>query len=270
MEIEIFFDKSIEENASMYFEKSKKARKKLVGLRQAIEKTKKRISVLEKTSSAAEKETVFGKRNKQWFEGFHWFFSSQGFLVVGGRNAKSNEVLVKKHFEQGDKFLHADVHGGSACIVKSFGKEVPDDALAEAAVFAGVFSSAWKAGLPAVDIYAVEKEQVSKHAKSGESLGTGAFMIYGKRQWFRKVPLELFVGAKKEKSFFVAFSGPKKAVEKNCSVFLRVLQGSVEKIGMAKRILAFFQKNLGKKTGIALDDVVSVLPNGGIQIGENQ
>ncbi len=33
---------------------------------------------------------------KKWFEKFRWFVSSDGFLVVAGKDAITNEVLVKK------------------------------------------------------------------------------------------------------------------------------------------------------------------------------
>ena len=31
-------------------------------------------------------------RKRMWFEKFLWFFSSDGYVVVGGRDAQQNEV----------------------------------------------------------------------------------------------------------------------------------------------------------------------------------
>jgi len=264
-ELELSFEKSVEENASDYFEKSKRAKRKLEGLKKAIVETKARLAQMEKQNVVSVPSLV-KKRKRKWFEDFHWFFSSDGFLVIGGRDAKSNETVVKKHLEKGDKFLHADIHGGSACVVKAEGKEVSEKALEEASVFAAVFSRAWKQGLSSVDVYAVDSEQVSKHAMSGESLGKGAFMIYGKRQWFRKTPLNIFVGLRIEDDCPIIVCGPEQAVKKNALAFVRVVQGSNENSKTAKEVLSFFEKKLGKKIGIHLDEIVSMLPAGGTRV----
>ena len=53
-----------------------------------------------------------------WFEKFHWFISSDGYLVVGGRDAQQNEILVKRFMTQHDIFVHADIHGAPCVIIK--------------------------------------------------------------------------------------------------------------------------------------------------------
>ena len=89
MEIEIDLSKTIEENATMYYNKSKDARKTIVGLHKALE--------------VAVKKSI-SKEEKNWLKlsvlknGLNnsGGFSSDGFLVVGGKDAKSNENVVKK------------------------------------------------------------------------------------------------------------------------------------------------------------------------------
>lgn len=260
VEIELSYEKSPGENAAEYFEKAKKAKRKLESLKHAIEETKKTIAQLEK-HDFTEKKTA-KKAKKQWFHAFHWFLSSNSFLVVAGKDAKTNELLVKKHLGEGDKFFHADVHGASACIIKSDGKEIPEQTLQEAAVFAAVFSKAWKQGAASVDVFAVESKQVSKKAPSGESLGTGAFMIYGKRQWFRKTPLELWVGVRKDGGIV---SGSEHAIKKQCIAFVKILQGSNDSAKTAKAIIAAFEKKLGK-LGISANELVAMLPGSSMQL----
>jgi len=182
MDVEIDFGKSLEENASSYFEKSKLAKKKLLGLKKAMIDMEKKIASVKETPKA---KALVQKRKRQWFEAFHWFKTSQGLLVIGGRDAKSNESVVKKYLEKEDLFLHADLQGASACIVKAEGEEISEESLLESAEFSAARSKAWQQKLASVDVYAVSKEQVSKSAQSGEALSTGSFMIYGKRQWFR-------------------------------------------------------------------------------------
>src|SRR3989339_690379 len=99
--------KTIDENAAFYFEKSKKAKKKSEGAKEALEKSRAKLKELElklekekkeKQNAREEAEEKAKKsRERKWFEKFRWFFSSEGFLCVGGRDATTNEVLIKKH-----------------------------------------------------------------------------------------------------------------------------------------------------------------------------
>jgi predicted ribosome quality control (RQC) complex YloA/Tae2 family protein len=262
MDVEIDFGKSLEENASSYFEKSKLAKKKLSGLRRAMVELEKRASSIRE--KPAEKGLV-EKRKRQWFESFHWFRTSQGLLVIGGRDARSNEAVVKKHMEKGDFFLHADIQGGSACIVKAEGKPIPGGSLEEAAQFSAVKSKAWQQRLPSVDVYAVSKEQVSKSAPSGEALSTGGFMIYGKRQWFRKTPLRFSIGLLAEQDSLVPMGGPPSAVEKHCKIGFEVGFGRLGKSDAAKALLAKFEAKAGKGI-VSLDDMLALLPGDGLEI----
>ena len=41
-------------------------------------------------------------RRKHWFEKFHWFITSDDYLVLGGRDAQQNEQLVKRYLRPGD------------------------------------------------------------------------------------------------------------------------------------------------------------------------
>ncbi len=36
-------------------------------------------------------------RKPYWFERFHWFVSSENYLVLSGRDAQQNELLVKRY-----------------------------------------------------------------------------------------------------------------------------------------------------------------------------
>lgn len=37
-------------------------------------------------------------RKTMWFEKFLWFISSENYIVVAGRDAQQNEMLVKRYF----------------------------------------------------------------------------------------------------------------------------------------------------------------------------
>ncbi|PIT85562.1 hypothetical protein COU36_02625 [Candidatus Micrarchaeota archaeon CG10_big_fil_rev_8_21_14_0_10_59_7] len=179
-----------QQNAARYFDEAKKFKAKAEGARKAIVDTE---SKLAKTPELVEivrpKIRVKEVREKKWFEKFHFFTTSGGFLVVAGKDAKSNELLVARHMEAGDLFMHADITGAPATIVKN-GQTAGETDMKEAAQFSACYSSAWKNGLHAVDVYAVTPEQVSKKSH-GEYVGKGGFMIYGERRWFRNAQLKL-------------------------------------------------------------------------------
>ena len=94
---------TIPENAENYYEKAKKAKRKTKGALIAIENTKKQLEKIKaKKDVAMESISVPKKRvkkNLKWFEKLRWFVSSEGVLVVGGRDANSNESVVKKYLE---------------------------------------------------------------------------------------------------------------------------------------------------------------------------
>src|SRR3989338_1378632 len=122
--------KSVEENASDYFEKAKKIKKKIKGAEDALKQHIRKLNELEakqeKSDAEEAKKSEVQQRKKEWYEKFRWFLSSDGFLVVGGRDATSNEVVVKKHMEKGDLVFHTDMAGSPFFIIKAEGKDVPE------------------------------------------------------------------------------------------------------------------------------------------------
>jgi predicted ribosome quality control (RQC) complex YloA/Tae2 family protein len=139
-------------------------------------------------------------RKPQWFEKFHWFITSDNYMVLGGRDAHQNETLVKRYLRAGDAYLHADVHGASSCILRAKrhrqknGKTVPvplsESALHEAGNFTICRSSAWASKM-VTSAWWVEFHQVSKTAPTGEYLKVGSFMIRGKKNFLPPSQLEM-------------------------------------------------------------------------------
>jgi len=61
----------------------------------------------------------FTERKKFWFEKFHWFLTSERYIVVSGHDAQQNDQLVKRYMRNGDIYVHADLHGAASCIVRN-------------------------------------------------------------------------------------------------------------------------------------------------------
>ena len=248
--------KSVEENASDYFEKAKKIKKKIQGAEKALLVSLKKLKELEtkkeKLSIEEEKNKIAKERKKEWYEKFRWFISSDGFLVIGGRDATSNEIVIKKHTDADDLVLHTDMAGSPFFVIKSGGKKIPMPTIKEAADAVCTFSRAWKLGLQTSDVFYVAPEQVSKKTKAGEYMGKGAFMIYGKTNYIEN-NVNLAVGITKENA---VMSGPIEAIKKNCEKYVALNQGNEKASSIAKRIRHKLGSNLD------LDEIIRALPAG--------
>lgn len=194
MKVVIDPGKSIYDNASGYFDRAKKLKRKIAETEKAIARTKEELKKIEEGHVEEAKQAAKGKEKaREWFEGFHWFVTSDGHMAVGGRSADQNESLVKSYLSENDLFFHADIAGASVFVLKN-GVSAPQRSVEETAQFAACYSNAWKEGLSTIGVYAVRKEQVSKSALPGEHLPHGSFMIRGEKRMFKNVVLKFLIG----------------------------------------------------------------------------
>ncbi|RLI00156.1 fibronectin-binding domain-containing protein [Candidatus Bathyarchaeota archaeon] len=264
---------SIQENAAKYYSESKKAEKKLKGALEAIKETKKRIEELKMglSKALAEEKTrikVPAKvRRKAWYERFRWFHSSEGFLVLGGKDATTNELLIKKYMDPEDIVFHADIAGAPFVIIKTGGKKPSEKTIMEAAQFAASFSKAWKMGLGSLDVYWVKPEQVSKSAPPGQFLKKGAFVIRGKKNYVRHVPLRTAVGITFKNGQPLIIGGPTEAISNQTGIYIEIVPGDTSSGRLAKQIVKTLIEKFTKKARkrilkIPIDEVQSFIPSG--------
>ena len=255
--ISLYLNKSIEENAGIYFDKAKKIKKKIGGAKEALAKSEKRLADLLKKKEKELKKAVPKEkitREKKWYEKFRWFISSEGLLVIGGRDATSNEIVIKKHTDANDLVLHTDLAGSPFFVIKSEGKEIDKITIREAADATVTFSKIWKMGLSSTPTFYVKPEQVSKKAKAGEYLKKGAFMIYGNTNYIEN-EVSLAIGTTKDGAIM---AGPVDAVKKNCEKYVQLEQGKEKTSQTAKQIQ--------HKIGGDLDEIIRALPAGGCRV----
>ena len=251
---------SLFDNAAEYYDRGKKAKQKSDGALNALEDSKKKLSKIEKELSDAEMlkslkpgeiMEALSKRkvemeNKEWFEKFHWFTSSDGFLVVAGKDTVSNEVLVKKYATQEDVVFHAEISGAPFVVVKAEGKTISEQTLHEAGEFAASFSRAWRENAGSADVYWVKVDQLSKSGPSGESVPHGAFAVVGKRNWTRNVPLKTAVGIiVNEETSYVG--GPVDAVKAKTKTYIVLAPGDTQGKDLLKQILKSLMLKLPKE-----------------------
>lgn len=260
MQIEFSLLKSVEENAGIYFDKAKKAKKKLKGAKEALTISKKKLADLEKQEEKfwqeEEKKQQKKARKKEWYEKFHWFFSSEDFLCIGGKDATSNEIIIKKHTEKDDIVLHTDMAGSPFFVIKD-GQKATEQTIKEAAQAVAVYSKAWKLGHTTADVFYVKPEQVTKEAKAGENLAKGSFMVYGKTKYLHP-KLEYAVGLVEGQ----IIGGPQEAIKTKTEKYVIVMPGREKKSSLAKKIKAKLKDG-------DLDDVIKFLPAGGGEIKKN-
>ncbi len=258
---------TIPENAENYYEKAKKAKRKTKGALIAIENTKKQLEDIKaKKDVAMERVSVPKKRvkkNLKWYEKMRWFLSSDGILVIGGRDANSNENVVKKYLEPNDIYLHADIHGASSTAIKLNGSELNDNLLKESGEFAASFSSAWSLGFTSQDVFWVHPDQVSKTPESGEFLAKGSFVIRGHRNYIRGARVKLAIGIVDYEGKRIMI-GPIDALEAHCENFVVIKPGYTKKEALAKKII----HKINEDDLLTLDDIIRVLPSGKCDIDE--
>ncbi|RLI79246.1 30S ribosomal protein S13 [Archaeoglobales archaeon] len=268
--VELSLNKTIHQIADEYYNKAKKIKEKLDGLLKAIEKTKEDMEKVEEIEAKKYVESIRVVRKREWFERFRWFVTSDGFLVIGGRNAAMNEEIVSKYLETNDLFFHTQTPGAPATILKN-GQNAPEQSLIEAAKFAVTYSALWKEGKYGGDVYYVKPEQVKRTAKAGEYLPKGSFYIVGKREYI-KASVSCGVGVEMDK--FRVFGGPITAVKKYCDYYVELDIGNESPNELSKEI-AFKLISMAKEgekhlvRSIATpDEIMKFLPPGKSRIKE--
>jgi predicted ribosome quality control (RQC) complex YloA/Tae2 family protein len=279
--------RSLFESAAGFYERGKRSRQRLEGAKSALEDSRRKLADVEGRMREAERlehvkpvEAVVELekrrvRRREWFEKFRWFVSSDGFLVVGGKDATSNEVLIKKHTDKDDIVFHADIIGAPFVVVKTEGKKPSEQCLKEAAEFAATYSRGWREGFGSVDVYWVKPEQLSKGGPSGESVGHGAFVVRGERNWMRGTPLKLAIGIRTEEDDTVrVIGGPISAIKSKTDVYVVVVPGDISGKELFKLVLRGLTgkgpRELHQSVKLSTEDVREFIPYGKGRILEDK
>lgn len=186
-------------NARLYYGQKKSAaikeQKTLQSSVKALKNTERKINADLKKALKQEKEILRLVRKPFWFEKFIFFISSEGYLVLGGKDLHQNEILYAKYLKKGDVYVHADLHGAASVIVKNriglSQSPIPPSTLTEAGALAVITSSAWDSKA-VMSAWWVPADQVSKISAVGEYLPTGEFAILGQKRFLP--PAQLLLG----------------------------------------------------------------------------
>jgi len=284
-------NESVHQNAQRHFESARKQKDKTKGAVEALENTKIELKRATKKEKKAEESGKLGKikRSKRlWFENHRWSMTAGGHLLVGGKDAKGNDAIVKKHLSGSDMYLHADIHGAPSCslratqgfvvdqhrpahipnhipafkLVDKLGDErINEEKLLESATLALCWSRAWASGGGHGTVYSVKPAQVSKTAQSGEYVGKGAFIVRGQRQWFKDLDVKMGIGLVSINGVPLLMGGTPERIKQLCQRFAIISPGLTKKDQLANRIY--------KNTGLMTDDILSILPGASEIIEDN-
>jgi predicted ribosome quality control (RQC) complex YloA/Tae2 family protein len=272
---------SVESNASALYEEAKEVAEKREATREALKDAR---EDLERMKQERERSTEDGgdedetptlsERDRHWYHRFRWFRTSDGFLVIGGRDADQNDEIYKKYAEPDDVFFHTQAPGGPITVLKRAEPdepkqdiEVPERSREEAAAFAGIYSSVWDEGQGAAEVYSAPASNISKTPESGEYIEKGSVVVRGDRTYYT-VEMVAAVGMRLDDEAGV-IGGPPSAVEPRCAFHVRLEPGRYSRNDTAKRVYRRFREELDEslvRRLTSVDEVRRFLPPGGSRI----
>jgi predicted ribosome quality control (RQC) complex YloA/Tae2 family protein len=262
--IEISLDPkvSIGKNASYYFNLAKEYEEKIKSAESTLSQLYEKLNQINNKIYEKKEEIKVSMRRREWYERYRWSITSNGLLVLAGKDMHQNESLVRKYLEDNDIFLHADIQGAAAVIIKVGDKEkLTQDDIFDAALIAACYSRAWKTGLGSIEVFWVNGSQVSKSPPSGEYLPKGSFMIYGKKNYL-KVNLELYLGFEKIEDSFRVLVGSENVVKsRSYKIYFKLVPGDEDQNKIADKIIKIFERESGHKgLKVIKDEIIRVLP----------
>ena len=267
--IKIKTEAPLQSIASILFDEAKKQSGAISSIQEIKEKTEKKLEKM-KNKNQSEKDLILVSeiRKKSWYERYRWFFTSDGLLTIGGRDAASNSAVIRKHLEKNDKIFHGDIFGSPFFILKD-AHNAPNTSMNEIAHATVCFSRAWREGMYGVSAFWVYPDQVKKSAPSGEFLPKGSFTIEGQRNFIKSETLRLAVGIIPQEDNFVLTCGPPEPIKKKSICYAIIEPQGLEMVDAAKKIRIEFAKIFEKITKeISIDEFVRVLPAGKSQVKE--
>ncbi|MBA2850567.1 putative ribosome quality control (RQC) complex YloA/Tae2 family protein [Methanococcus maripaludis] len=258
------------ENADIVYQKSKKFKNKVQGVIEALKISEKKLAELkekEKLDSEVfkEKEEKIKKKERKvlkWYEKLKWTVIG-GYLIVAGKDATTNEMLIKRYVEKNDIVFHTLMEGAPFTIIRTEGsEEIPDENIMfEVAKFAASHSRAWKLGIGSADVYWVRPDQISKTAESGEYLKKGAFVIRGKRNFIRSAALELGIGTLNYDGKLRLTTAPESVAKETFEKCILLKPGKLKKSDLVKELLKEFSD-----FEVDDEDILRALPPGETEI----
>jgi predicted ribosome quality control (RQC) complex YloA/Tae2 family protein len=270
--IKINPDSSIPSIASTLFNESKRQLKAIENIELEKRKTERILEGFRKQANIVKDSVVFSvQKKREWYERYRWFFTSDGLLAIGGRDASSNSSVIRKHLEKDNKVFHAEIVGSPFFLLKNSSENTVTSVI-ETAHATVCFSRAWREGLYGLNAYWVTPDQIKTAAPSGQFIAKGSFIVEGTRNFVQVTTLQLSVGLYQKGDNYSLMCGPPESIKKNCIYYVTIEPSGLEMVEAAKKVKVEFQKFKEKEeivTAINIDDFIRVLPAGDSHIMES-
>lgn len=90
--------------------------------------------------------------------------------------------------------------------------------------------------MTALNVYWINPDQVSKSPPSGQFLKKGSFMIKGKKNFVRGIPLQVAIGVETGGEEIRVIGGPVDALAHQTDVYVEIVPGEQKSSRLAKKI----------------------------------
>jgi len=186
-------------NAREYYDQKKtaaaKQEKTVLASTKALKSAQVKIEADLRKALKQEKQVLRPVRKQFWFEKFIYFISSDGYLIVGGKDAQQTDLIYRKNLKKGDVFVSADLSGAASLVIKNNPSTpdapIPPSTLSQAGTMSVATSTAWDSKA-VFSAWWVPAEQVSKLAATGDVMRPGDFHIKGTKNFLP--PAQLLLG----------------------------------------------------------------------------
>lgn len=184
------------------------------------------------------------------YQKYRWFVTSSGKLVVGGKNSKQNDDLLRTILSNKKEFviMHTSSPGSPFSVILDKVENIHKEDLEETSIFTACFSQAWKSGKnkARIDIFKTSQLYKRKEMKEGTwGVKGGAETVIA--------PLELVLTKQKD----ILRAVPKSAAKKQ---IITIIPGKITKEEMATKLATELKEKLSH------EEILSSLPSGGFKI----
>lgn len=261
--------------SSLLFNVAKEMERGLITIETSRAKLNEQLQKIQKQKNKKPLSEIKILTNKEWYEKYRWFLTTDDMLAIGGRDSSSNSVLIRKHLTENDYVFHAEVHGSPFFILKNANNKSVEDisqSILQVSQATISFSRSWKDNLSSADAYWVYPYQVKKGAPTGQYLPKGAFIIEGKRNFVKNLEIKLAIGLSFIDERPLLIVGPPPAISKRSVCMRKIIPSGFDVVKASKKIKADFVeyslKNefpdgiINHLKNLSIDEIVRILPVG--------
>ncbi len=177
------------------------------------------------------------KVKRKWYERwYYWFITSDGYLVIRGKNNRHNSTILRKYVNENNVLFFDNLKNPIFTVLKN-DKNValPPTSMYEAAAFACAFSSTWKQKEEKAEIFYVYPNSLRLNDR---------IEIVGEVRKIEKIKPKLSIGILKINDNLKIIYGPPTAVKSKTDFIVTIVPGDKNAKDLAKEIKLEFKRKV--------------------------